>query len=216
MTVEEAYLFVRYLLGIDPSARIGVGFIPTEGREEVFPSGFTIRPEKCPNRRGVERVVQGLTGQFSDYAAWRRSVEADPPGAGWMTGGYPRGWSGEDDAQAIAAVPLRIVQDLFPGPVWLAANFRLPSVAWAERAGSYVNAQDRLQSFEWAVRPPRGVLSEGQLLWRLSGRKGLYQARDVLIDVVRDIGYFAAASRMDVPQVGIDLKANQLVGSSAT
>jgi hypothetical protein len=43
-----------------------------------------------------------------------------------------------------------------------------------------VNFADRLQSFEWAIRPPAGVWVEGSLYWRLLGRKGLYNPRAVL------------------------------------
>jgi NADH-quinone oxidoreductase subunit G len=104
---------------------------------------------------------------------------------------------------------LLIVQDLFPSTLWERATYQLPSVSFAERQGSYVNHADRLQSFDWAIRPPAGSISEGQLCWRLLGRSGLYNARQVLEEVGREIAYFAAALE-PVPPVGIDLKVNQL------
>ncbi|MFO0913431.1 MAG: 2Fe-2S iron-sulfur cluster-binding protein [Pirellulales bacterium] len=210
LTVEEAYLLVSYARQIDPQARIGLGQVPVVGQDERFQNGFTIHAEKCPNRRGIEQLLQGLTGSVVDHGTWRNSIADDPPGAVWVTGGYPQPVSSAEDAEALASVGVRIVQDLIPGPLWETAHYRLPSAAWPERSGSYVNVQDRLQSFEWAVRPPRGVLADGQLLWRLSGRQGLYQPRTVLSEISQQVGYFAAAAQ-PVPAVGIDLKVNQLV-----
>jgi NADH-quinone oxidoreductase subunit G len=94
-----------------------------------------------------------------------------------------------------------------------AASWQLPAAAFAERDGSYVNHADRLQSFEWAVRAPAGVKVEGHLYWQLAGRTGLFRSRAVLDDVARSIGYFSAATGA-IPDVGLDLKVNQLAGAS--
>ena len=57
LTVEEAYLLATYVKQIDPDAVLAVGPVPTAGEDESFPNGFTIRAEKCPNRKGVEAIV---------------------------------------------------------------------------------------------------------------------------------------------------------------
>jgi hypothetical protein len=75
-----------------------------------------------------------------------------------------------------------------------------------------VNAKERLQSFRWSIRPPTGVLTEGQFYWRLLKRPGLYRAAEVLQDIAREIAYFSAAAE-GVPEHGIDLKVNQLAES---
>ena len=64
LTVEEAYLLCTYIRDIDADAVLAVGPIPTEGTDEKFPNGFTIRAEKCPNRKGVEAIVARLGGGF--------------------------------------------------------------------------------------------------------------------------------------------------------
>ena len=76
---------------------------------------------------------------------------------------------------------------------------------------SYVNHADRLQSFKWAIRAPGGVKVEGALFWQLLGTVGLYNARKVLDEVAGEIGYFNVAAQ-PVPDVGVDLKVNQLAG----
>ena len=101
------------------------------------------------------------------------------------------------------------MQDLFASPLWERATYGLPGVAFAERAGSYVNCQDRLQSFDWAIRPPAGTMIEGHVYWRLLGRPGMYNPTQVLREVAQEIGYFSAALR-GVPEVGIDLKVDRL------
>jgi NADH dehydrogenase/NADH:ubiquinone oxidoreductase subunit G len=102
-----------------------------------------------------------------------------------------------------------VVQDCFSTPLYERASLQLPSATFAEREGSYVNYADRLQSFRWAIRPPSGVKTEGQLLWQLTGRTGLYNSRQVLEDVGHEIGYFSAAIG-GVSEYGVDLKVNLL------
>jgi NADH-quinone oxidoreductase subunit G len=209
LTVEEAYLLATYIRSLDAAARLAVGPIPMEGKDEKFPNGFTIRAEKCPNRKGVEAIVARLGGGLLNWGDLLGQVEAEPPDAVWLAGGYHSAWNDDAVAEKFAHVRTLIVQDCFPSPLWNAATYQVPGATFAEREGSYVNAQDRLQSFRWAIRPPAGVRTEGQLYWQLLKRPGLYRASEVLAEVAREIAYFSAAVR-GVPEVGVDLKVNQL------
>jgi NADH-quinone oxidoreductase subunit G len=209
LTVEEAYLLCKYILAIDPDAVLAVGPIPVEGSDERFPNGFTIRAEKCPNRKGVEHIVARLGGGPMNWNDFLGQLESESFGAVWISGGYRSPWSNAGDAAKLTGVKTLIVQDCFASPLWERADYQLPGATFAEREGSYVNAQDRLQSFRWAIRPPAGVRSEGQLYWQLLKKPGLYRASAVLDEIAREIAYFSAAMH-GVPDVGIDLKANQL------
>ena len=216
LTVEAAYLLATYLRGIDPQARLLLGPVPIEGEDEHFASGFTIRNEKCPNRRGVEKVLSHFAGQVETWDAWLAQIdgEAETLGGVWVSGGYKTDWIDVETAERIAgAASLLVVQDLFASPLSTLAHYQLPAAAFAERAGSYVNHADRLQSFDWSIRPPMGVREEASLLWRLLGRRGLYQARAVLDDIAREIPALSAAI-YPVPDVGIDLKVNLLAEGS--
>ena len=207
LTVEEAYLLGTYIRGIDPTAVLAVGPIPTAGKDEKFPNGFTIRAEKCPNRKGVEAVVSRLGGGLVNWGDFLGQAESF--GGVWLAGGYPSPWNDAAVAEKFAGTKTLVVQDCFASPLWDAATYQIPGATFAEREGSYVNANDRLQSFRWAIRPPTGVQTEGQLYWRLLKRPGLYKASEVMAEVAREIGYFSAAAR-GVPEVGVDLKVNQL------
>jgi len=210
LTVEEAFLLSKYARSVQPTASLVLGPVPTRGADQSFAGGFTIRAEKCPNRRGVQHVLGALAGHELDWEGLLARQGTDAPyDAIWIAGGYQTDWHDEATAARLGDPPLLIVQDLFASPLADRAHWQLPATASVERAGSFVNHGDWLQSFDWAVRPPRGVLSEGQLLWRLSGRPGLYNARQVMQEVADDIVYFTAA-RAPVPATGVDLKITLL------
>jgi NADH-quinone oxidoreductase subunit G len=213
LTVEEAYLLTKCIQGIDPDALIAVGPIPMDGNDESFPNGFTIRAEKCPNRRGVEKIASRANGEL---VTWEQFLEQFDPaiyGALWLTGGYKTDWIDEETAEQLSATQTVIVQDCFASPIWDRATYQLPGATFAEREGSYVNHADRLQSFTWAIRAPAGVQVEGRLYWQLLGRAGLFRARSVLEEVATEIAYFAAALE-PVPATGVDLKVNMLAGAT--
>lgn len=209
LTVEEAWLLASYARSIDPEALLAVGPIPVIGEDETFPNGFTISAEKCPNRRGVEEVVGHFMGRTPGPDDLLQAVDAGQFQSLWVSGGYRRPWIDEETAKRLAKVPLVIVQDLFPSPLSERATYVLPSGAYAEREGSYVNRGDHLQTARRAIRPPTGVRPEGSLLWELLGRKGLYNAREALHEAAVEIPYFRAAAG-PVPDTGVNLKINLL------
>jgi NADH-quinone oxidoreductase subunit G len=215
LTVEEAYLLATYVRSIDPDATLALGPVPTVGEDEKYPGNFVIHAEKCPNRRGVETIVARLGGSVLGWDAFLAQVESDPPAAVWISGGYPAAWHDEAAAEKFAGVPTLVVQDCFASPLWERAEHQLPGATFAEREGSYVNFNDILQSFRWAIRPPAGVITEGQLYWQLHKRSGLYNAKAVLAEIAREIAFFAAAGA-GVPSTGVDLKINQLAAAEAT
>lgn len=210
LTVEEAYLLSQYIRRLDPDAMLAVGPVPEQGEDTKFSNGFTIRAEKCPNRRGVEAVAVTFWGDLLDFETFLDRVSDAPPDAVWFTGGYKTNWNSSDTVAQLSNVETLIVQDCFESPLWQAATWQLPGATFAERQGSYVNCNDRLQSFTWAVRMPAGAMLEGQLYWRLLENTGLYQAESVLQDVSRQIAFFAAAAD-PVPPTGVDLRMNQFV-----
>ncbi len=209
LTVEEAYLLATLARKYDPEATLVLGPVPVVGEDERFVSGFTIRAEKCSNRRGVEAVLKKFTGGVTTFDELLSQLDAGLIKAAWVSAGYPKPWIDEATAERFKSAELLIVQDLFDSPLWQRATYQLPGASFAERAGSYVNFADRLQSFQWAIRPPAGVWVEGNLYWRLLGRNGLYNPRTVLSEISADIVYFSAAGG-EIPPVGVDLKVNLL------
>jgi NADH-quinone oxidoreductase subunit G len=213
LTVEEAYLLCKFIRTLDAEALLAMGPIPHCGEDQRFPKGFTILAEKCPNRRGVEAVLAHFTGRAATFDEFLGKLAGGKIRAAWIAGGYKADWIDAATAEQFDRLALLVVQDLFPSPLSQRASYVLPSAAFAEREGSYVNRADRLQTADWAIRPPSGVRPEGTLYWELLGRNGLYNARVVLDEIAREILYFSAVAGIVVPETGIDLKVNLLAGS---
>ena len=211
LTVEEAYLLCKLVRGIDTEAILALGPVPTAGEDERFPGGFTIRAEKCPNRRGVEAVIAHFARRVTAFDDFLPQLDSGAVQGVWVAGGYKRDWIDDATSARFERLKLLVVQDLFPSPLSERATFLLPGPAYAERDGSYVNHADRLQSAAWAIRPPLGVRTDGSLLWELLGRKGLYNSRAVLEEIAREILYFSAAVR-PVPETGVSLRENLIAG----
>jgi len=209
LTVEEAYLLSDYIRGLDPDAALVLGPIPIEGTDETYPGNFTIRAEKCPNRNGVEAVISALSGRLLTFDEFLDQISDGSCGGVWITGGYKTDWISDEQAMKLAKIPTIVLQEMFASPLSDHASYRLGALTFAEREGSYVNVGDRLQSFRWAIRPPAGVMPDGQLYWQLSGRAGMFQAAEVLAEVADSIPYFHAAAG-EIPDVGVDLKITRL------
>src|SRR5262245_61756085 len=72
LTCEEAYLLAKYLKGMTKAVQLALGPVPVVGEDDTYPKDrrgkplptvkFTIRAEKCPNRKGVEKVLQHFQG----------------------------------------------------------------------------------------------------------------------------------------------------------
>lgn len=212
LTVEEAYLLGTLARQLDPKAVVALGHVPVEGHDEKFKSGFTIRAEKCPNRKGVAEIVKRFDG-ILEFGEFLGKLDKGDFRAVWVAGGYKSGdWIDAATAARFDKLTTLVVQDLFNSPLAERAHYVLPATTFAERDGSYVNHGDRLQSFRWACRAPAGVRPEGSVYQYLLGRKGLYKAVDVLTEVAHVIPYFDAVSA-GVPDVGVHLRVNQLAAT---
>lgn len=210
LTVEEAYLLIKFIRGIDPAAVLALAPVPVVGADERFPNGFTIHAEKAPNRRGIEILLAHFGGKILSFADFQKELDAKTIRAAWVSGGYKKSdWNDETTARKFAGLDLLVVQDMFASPLWNAATYQLPGGSFAERDGSYVNFQDRLQAVKSAVRPPVGAWVEGQLYWRLLERPGLFQSRKALVEAATEVPALHLAIE-GIPANGLDLNVNKI------
>ena len=209
LTVEEAWMLCGIARSIDPEAYLAPGFVPVAGDDETFPGGFTIRGEKCPNRRGVEQVLAQFNAGGRSWGDLLAHVAGGQADAAWVTGGYPVPWIDEATAATFSGLRALVVQDLFDSPLTAHATWRLPAAGFAERAGTWVNVAHRAQCFAAAIRAPAGVWPEGRLFWNMLGRRGLYDPTAVRRQIAESSAAFAALAG-DVPAVGVDLRVGQL------
>ncbi len=199
LTVEEAYLLAKYAQEVQPSATLILGPVPTRGEDQSFAGGFTIRAEKCPNRRGV-RAGARCAGRPWDHMGrhgWRSRRQRRTYDAIWIAGGYKTDWNDADHGGQAG----RHAAAHRAGSVSFAAGgtsrLAVAGDGFCRTVRIIRESQRPAADIRVGVRPPRGVLSEGQLLWRLLGRHGLYNAPQVLAEVAEEIVYFCAALRAD-------------------
>jgi NADH-quinone oxidoreductase subunit G len=194
LTVEEAYLIATWMKKF-AKITLALGPVPIVGEDDrypkdrrgkpVEPTKFTIRAEKCPNRRGVEAVLKHFAGRVVPFE--ELIVSAGSHKAVWITGGYARGTGyplktspyTQAHSDALAKSGLIVVQDLFHSPLTAMAQYVLPAAAWSEKDGTFVNHAGLTQSMAKATQPPGEVRSEGQVFADLLGRRGLFRSADL-------------------------------------
>lgn len=187
LACEEAWLIASYVRALLPQAVLVASWLPVQGAEQNFPVGspaekarFTIRPEKCPNRRGVELLINKLGGASSTLEDLIKQVKEKKIKAAWITGGYSqRDWVSKELAAAAKELELLVMQDLYANALTDNSHVLLPSCCWAEREGSFVNQAGLIQPFERAVDGPEGTRRDGQYLYEIAGYSGLYRAEKV-------------------------------------
>jgi NADH-quinone oxidoreductase subunit G len=210
LTLEEAYLLIKFIRGIDSGAVLALGPVQIVGVDEKLPNGFILHSEKAPNRRGIEMLLAHFGGKVVKFEELAGEIDKGAVKGAWVSGGYQRqGWNDEATAKKFAKLDLLIVQDMFNSPLYAAATYQLPGGSFAERDGSYVNYNGRLQFAKWAIRPPVGAWVEGQLYQRLLDRPGLFNGRKVLTELAQEVPAFHLALG-EIPSTGIDLTINQI------
>lgn len=191
MSCEEAWLLARFVRDVAPQATLVLGHVPVVGEDQTFPKGFTIKAEKCPNRRGVETILRHLGGHTADFRTFLGQAVERRFAAVYLVGNYPDVWVTPDVADALAKVEFLVVHGLFPSPLTEFAAVQIPGATWAEREGTFMNCDGLLQPFERAIVPREGVKSDGQFLYELAGRSGLFHARKVRDEMAAEMPQFA-------------------------
>ena len=216
LTVEEAYLLAKYIKSLSADARLYLGWVPVVGDDENFPQSrkgnplgavkFTIRAEKCPNRRGVEEILKHFQGELLGFDQFL--ADAAKLKAAYVTAGYsPRlgPWLTDEQTQTLARVSLLVVQDLALSEVCQSARFVIPAATFAEKDGCYVNYANLAQELHWAVKPGTMGRTDGQAFATLAQRRGLIRAAAIRQELASEVPYFAALASGHMGKFGIRL-----------
>ncbi|MCE9533109.1 MAG: molybdopterin-dependent oxidoreductase [Planctomycetes bacterium] len=197
LTCEEAYLAAKWFKGLSANVKLALGYVPMVGTDDTYPKDrrgnaiqpvkFTIRAEKCPNRRGVEEVLKHFQGEVLPFDRVLSGAKAV-----FLTAGYPApGTISEADAERLAKVPLLLTCDLFASSLTKHAKYVLPAGTFAEKEGTFVNHNGLAQALKRSSRPPGESRTEGQVFFDLCGRRGLVRMDDVRTEMAAEIAYFA-------------------------
>jgi NADH-quinone oxidoreductase subunit G len=218
LTCEEAYLLAKFLKGLSPLVKLALGPVPIVGEDDSYPKDrrgqpgqpvkFTIRAEKCPNRRGVEAVLSRFQGKVIGFDEIAQSAAEGRVQALYLTAGYPPhpgGWVSEAQAEAIKKVPLVVCHDILPSPVSAFAHYLLPGATFAEKDGTFVNHSGLAQAVQWGVTPTGECRTEGQVFLELLQRRGLAHAPTLRKEMAGEIKTFAPLAGGDLGEYGIQL-----------
>jgi NADH-quinone oxidoreductase subunit G len=217
MMVEEAYLLASYLHSLSPKFQLALGPVRVEGEDDKYPKDFhgrvqepvkfTIRAEKCPNRRGVSMVLEHF-GQRSTLGDVVAKAATDGLEAVYAVGGDPFGWLEPAHVAALSKAELIVVQDIFTSELAETAHFVLSAGSFAERDGSFVNHACLAQEVHRSIRTPDGARPDGRIFWDLSGRRGLYNAAAVRKEMAQQIPAFAAFEQGALGEFGVLLNVH--------
>jgi NADH-quinone oxidoreductase subunit G len=201
MTVEEAYLLASYLKSLTDKVSFALAPVRHVGEDDQYPKDvhgrpiepikFTIRAEKCPNRRGVAAVLRHFAGDVPPMGDVLGRAAGGDFSAIYLVGGDPDGWINESQAAALDQIPTVIVQDILPSAASQRATFLLAGGSFAERDGTFVNHAGLAQSIRRSIRSPGEAKPDGRILWDLAGRRGLFN----LSQLRREIGETIEAFR---------------------
>jgi len=186
MTLEEAYLLTGYLKSLAAKVTFALGPVRVVGQDDKYPKDvhgqaiepvkFTIRAEKCPNRRGVDAILSHHVGSVATMGDLLGRAASGDFAAVYLVGGDPEGWFNEAHAGALENVETVIVQDIRPSAASARATFVLPGGSFAERDGTFVNHAGLAQEIHRSIRSPGEAKPDGRILWDLAGRRGLFNA----------------------------------------
>ncbi|MGQ0634743.1 MAG: 2Fe-2S iron-sulfur cluster-binding protein [Planctomycetaceae bacterium] len=204
LTCEEAWLLATYARTLHPETALALGHVPRAGSDKTFKSGFTIRAERCPNRRGVEEILKHFQQSVCTWPEFVQKVSAGEFIAAYITANYPAPWIDDAEAARLARLQPLIVHDILPSALARQAQYVVPGATFAEKDGSLVNHAGLLQSGEWGLRPVEGAHVDGHTFCDLLGRRGLYQAPAALAELVAAVPFFARAAD-GVPPAGLNL-----------
>lgn len=224
-TVEEAYLLAKLLKGLSPDVKLALGPVRTVGGDDHYPKTvtgappknvkFTIRAEKCPNRQGVEGVLQHFQGSVISFETIAADVTAGKYDGLYVLNADPEAEFPADFVQAAGKLRLLVVEDLLESPLSHAGHFVLAGAAWAEKEGTFVNHAGLAQGIYRGLRGPGEARPDGRILWELSDRKGLFRASTVRQEIAGEIKTFAALILGDLGEHGVMLKSSEPAAAPA-
>ncbi|MGL4552162.1 MAG: molybdopterin-dependent oxidoreductase [Gemmataceae bacterium] len=222
LTSEEAFLLAKWARSLSREVRLVLGPVPVVGQDDHYPKDrrgndltgatpkFTIRAEKCPNRKGVTKVLEQFQPRvqgFDDLLTW---ADAGQLQAVYLAAGYPprgQGWATAEQAQRLKKVPAVVAHDLAATPVSAAARWVLPAAAFAEKEGTFVNHAGLAQAVRWGVTPSGECRTDGQVFLDLLQRRGLAHAATLRKELAKEVRYFAPLAEAEPGEYGIHLES---------
>jgi NADH-quinone oxidoreductase subunit G len=170
---------------------------------------FTIRAEKCPNRRGVEAVVSHFQKNQASFADLLAACDRGEVAVAFVTSGYSGAFPvwGTENAEQLGKAGFLIVHDMLPSAVSDAATIVIPAASFSEKDGTYINHAGLAQTTEAGCVPQRGARTDGQIYLDLLGRRGLVRAIEIRKEIGKAVPALAALASGELGEHGIFVTA---------
>jgi len=199
LTNEELFL-VRNLANQLGIARIDV--IPREGESD----GYLISADRNPNTNGA-KLLLGLTVPGSQLEGIRDDVKSGKLrgllvfGEDLLEGGFERA--------DLHKLDFLLASHILANPTAEAADILLAGSAWAEKRGSMINVQGRLQRLNPAIQEPGQARDDweflAELLRRCGGEPDWKGLDDVFREMAGEVPEFAGLSLARIGDLGVPL-----------
>ncbi len=209
LTTEEAFMLARLAVLVDsPHKSIWVDSGPA--RFIPNPQGGVTGHDAAPNRRGVELagLVPGA-GVIDAQTLLLDKGASDCAALFVADSDFGRAASDPKVVERLRQTRLLAVMGWADTPLAQVADIVLPAATHAEREGTFVNCQGRLQRFEAAFRPPLevrpGVEILAAVLARFEPRWSSVSAATVFDLLAEEVPAFAGLRWADIPAAGLPL-----------
>jgi NADH-quinone oxidoreductase subunit G len=189
-TIEEMYLFKKVMDALK-AGPIGI-LTQTRGERQKFPGGFVIEADKTPNRAyaaklfGEEAVAGGITSVLQE-------LQAGTIQGLIVMNGIPDLSLPADLVEAAKKAQFLVICDILKNPLTEFAHVVIPATTWAEKDGTFMNVDGRVQRIRKAVEPPVTARSESQwlqeVLVALQARPAVVSAEGVFREALPDLTY---------------------------
>ncbi len=186
-TIEELWLIKK----IADAWKAPVGFLTKEeGEKRVFP-GITIEPDKTPNRRFAEKLFGKLEGI--------------PTGCKGLLiiNGIPDFPYPEELTRAGEKADFLAISDILKTPLLSLAQVVLPGRAWAEKDGTFMNIDGRVQKIQKALNAPPAAREEISWLQEVAGMEGTLSAEEIFAQVAQETPALSELSYSKLGNQGI-------------
>ena len=200
MTNEELWLTsqIAKLLGVR-----SIDIVPRSGRgDEIL-----LSEDRNPNTNGA-RLILGLDSEpGKKLPAIVEEVKSGEIRALIALGEDPTklGLSADE----LSNLPTFVVMDILSNAATERATVLLPAAGFAEKRGSMINGDGRLQRLNRAVRPPGNARDHWEilrdLLQALGGSNGVYSIEDVFRQLSAEIPQFAGLTLSKIGDRGVNV-----------
>ena len=169
-TNEENYLLAKLTHDVLKTSRIGL-FGRKPGEEHKFPQ-FTINADKNPNTRGAQNMLSFSNGTneiLEGDALWDSVSDAK---AVYLVNGASERPLDEQEKAALESVEFLVVQDIFLSDVAQLADVVLPGTTFAEKDGTFTNANGWVQRIRKTIDPPGEARIDWEIIQQIAKKLG--------------------------------------------